>query len=612
MNKHNLRIASAFAAAALLLTSFSTISRADSAPSDAIPAGVEVATLDHSYNSASRSNNLRELQYDDGVNARPTSGIEKMPVRGAAATSGAVINGTILYHTGGPVLTSVNIYTIWYGSSANYANSCAPTPTPLSDAAVLNPFLGSVGASSWYGINTRYYSKTGSATNFVTNTANYPSANCTFVDSSTYGTSLEGAASSFTTAASVLKAAITITLTSTAGLTVGRPISGTGIAASTVITNVNTGTNVITLSLATTASIASAKKLTVAAPSTQMIVDNVIRAGTFAADSAGLYFVLTDSSVKVTGFGTSFCGYHGFFKPTSGVVPTVQYSFVGNPSLYMGGCAGQSVASPNGNPPADAMASVVAHELVEAVSDPQLNAWFDSAGNENADKCAWVYGATTTSGGASSNIVVGSANYLIQQNWDPILNGCYSAPAALPALGATVTTPTVNLLAGTAANVTPVTGTGGSGGYTYAIAPALANGLIFNTTTGAITGTPTAALVTPLSEVVTVSAATGGSVNSAPVTINVKPAFITALPVSTIVFTHGVVATSTVAQAVTGGYGGYTYSLKSPPAGVTINASSGLISFSGSATIVAAKNYTLTVTDSAKFSKTYSISIRIA
>ena len=31
------------------------------------------------------------------------------------------------------------------------------------------------------------------------------------------------------------------------------------------------------------------------------------------------------------------------------------------------------------------MVSIVAHELSEAVTDPDLNAWFDSSGDENAD-----------------------------------------------------------------------------------------------------------------------------------------------------------------------------------------------------------------------------------
>ena len=29
------------------------------------------------------------------------------------------------------------------------------------------------------------------------------------------------------------------------------------------------------------------------------------------------------------------------------------------------------------------------HELEEAVTDPDLNAWYDSAGYEADDKCAW-------------------------------------------------------------------------------------------------------------------------------------------------------------------------------------------------------------------------------
>ena len=610
MNKPQKRILSALTIAALSLTSYTTISRADSGSSEPIPVGTEVATLDHSYQSASASNNVREFQYEDGVTNRPTSGIEKMPVRNRAVTSHAPIAGTILYHPGGPVLTSVNIYTIWYGSSAAHGSACAPTPT--GDAAVLNPMLRAIGTSPWYSTNTRYYSLSGSTQSNVTNVVNYPTgaSNCTFVDSSTYGTSLEGASSRFTTSGATLKGATSITLTSTTGLTVGRAVSGTGIAASTVITAVDAVAKSVTLSAATTAAIATSKSLTVAAPSTQMIVDNVIRAGTFAADSAGLYFVFTDPSVTVSGFGTSFCGYHGYFTPTTGTAPVVQYSFVGNPNKYMTGCAAQTT-SPNGSAPADAMASVTAHELVEAVSDPLLNAWFDSAGNENADKCAWVFGTTTPSGAGSANVTIGSANYLIQQNWDPLLSGCYSAAAPLPPLTASVSTSAVKLLVGTAANAKPVTASGGTGAYTYSISPALTNGLTFNTSTGTIGGTPAVALVSPLTETITVTAAGGGSVTGLAFTIDVKAALSSALTAPSITFTHGVAATSTVAQSVTGGYAPYTYSISRPPTGVTINSSTGLITATTSTVATAAKNYTVTVKDSANFSKTYTLSITI-
>jgi hypothetical protein len=80
-------------------------------------------------------------------------------------------------------------------------------------------------------------------------------------------------------------------------------------------------------------------------------------------------------------------------------------------------CSAQQT-SPNGNPGADAMASTISHELEEAASDPNLNAWYDNRGYENADKCAWTFGATSTaSNGSSYNTVLNGIEYLIQRNW---------------------------------------------------------------------------------------------------------------------------------------------------------------------------------------------------
>ena len=63
------------------------------------------------------------------------------------------------------------------------------------------------------------------------------------------------------------------------------------------------------------------------------------------------------------------------------------------------------------------MASIIAHELEEATTDPDLNAWYDRRGYENADKCAWTFGTTKTLNGALYNVTLGGNNYLIQQNW---------------------------------------------------------------------------------------------------------------------------------------------------------------------------------------------------
>jgi hypothetical protein len=63
------------------------------------------------------------------------------------------------------------------------------------------------------------------------------------------------------------------------------------------------------------------------------------------------------------------------------------------------------------------MASVVAHELEETTTDPDLNAWYDTRGYENADKCAWTFGTAYTANGAKANMKLGGRDYLIQRNW---------------------------------------------------------------------------------------------------------------------------------------------------------------------------------------------------
>jgi hypothetical protein len=63
------------------------------------------------------------------------------------------------------------------------------------------------------------------------------------------------------------------------------------------------------------------------------------------------------------------------------------------------------------------MASIIAHELEETATDPDLNAWYDQRGAENADKCAWTFGSTYAASGALANMKLGTRDYLIQQNW---------------------------------------------------------------------------------------------------------------------------------------------------------------------------------------------------
>src|SRR5512146_910986 len=165
-------------------------------------------------------------------------------------------------------------------------------------------------------------------------------------------------------------------------------------------------------------------------------VANAISSGRLPSDSNGVYFVLTSSNINETsGFCTSYCGWHTH-STINGV--DIKYSFVGNPDRCPSGCEIQRTGpnSPATNVGgADGMANVISHELEEAISDPDLNAWFDTSGQENADKCNFNFGATSTcnanglcspagtSASAKYNQTFGNNNWMLQQNWRNSLGG---------------------------------------------------------------------------------------------------------------------------------------------------------------------------------------------
>ena len=147
----------------------------------------------------------------------------------------------------------------------------------------------------------------------------------------------------------------------------------------------------------------------------QSVVSTAITSGALAKDANAVYFVLTSADVNATsGFCTQYCGWH-----THGTIAgsEIKYSFVGNPDRCPSSCAAQTT-SPNGNAGADGMASIIAHELEEAVTDPVFDGWYDRRGYENADKCAWTFGTqSTAANGSKYNVTLGGKQYLIQRNW---------------------------------------------------------------------------------------------------------------------------------------------------------------------------------------------------
>ncbi|HXO20503.1 MAG TPA: hypothetical protein VOA87_11340 [Thermoanaerobaculia bacterium] len=83
-------------------------------------------------------------------------------------------------------------------------------------------------------------------------------------------------------------------------------------------------------------------------------------------------------STSCGGPSLAYCAYHGFYG--SGAT-AVKYSIEPYPS-----CSGCQVS---GWTAVQNQEHFVSHETREAVTDQQLNAWYDRSGNEADDKCAW-------------------------------------------------------------------------------------------------------------------------------------------------------------------------------------------------------------------------------
>jgi hypothetical protein len=119
------------------------------------------------------------------------------------------------------------------------------------------------------------------------------------------------------------------------------------------------------------------------------VITNAIGSGALPRDTNGVYFVLSSSDIyETSGFCTRYCGFH---KNVKILGSNIRYAFVGNPGRCIRACTPQT-SGPNGNAPVDGMVSIIAHELSESTTDPDLTGWYDLARYEDADKCAWTYG----------------------------------------------------------------------------------------------------------------------------------------------------------------------------------------------------------------------------
>lgn len=119
---------------------------------------------------------------------------------------------------------------------------------------------------------------------------------------------------------------------------------------------------------------------------------------------------------------TQYCAYHSaYFGSSTSPILYANMPYADPNHCYAGG-NGQH--SPNGDIPSDAIVNLASHEITEAVTDPELNAWWDTAnGAEIGDLCAWQFGTADWDNGLANQMWKGHY-YDLQLEYDNHTGSC--------------------------------------------------------------------------------------------------------------------------------------------------------------------------------------------
>jgi hypothetical protein len=142
----------------------------------------------------------------------------------------------------------------------------------------------------------------------------------------------------------------------------------------------------------------------------------VVKANNLSLDPLGFYIIFTNNYPS----RVNFCAWHsaGSYKATTKSVAqwfTVAYMpFVGNTA----GCSAGYIPGVGSNfkngQAVHSVINVTTHELYETMTDSLINnryAWYDNAGYENGDKCAWSFPSTIN-------------GYLVQSEYSNFTHDC--------------------------------------------------------------------------------------------------------------------------------------------------------------------------------------------
>jgi hypothetical protein len=149
-------------------------------------------------------------------------------------------------------------------------------------------------------------------------------------------------------------------------------------------------------------------------------------------DASGCYLYPLDSSGEPLGY----CAYHSYFtagtrKVVYADMPYGDTPFTSKIGSFSSLCTALS-SFPNDRS-ADIEISITSHEELEAVTDPLLNAWWDAAGFEIGDKCAYDTTGSSLDGGLADELWAGHY-YSVQTEYDNSTASCVAGGSFTPSL----------------------------------------------------------------------------------------------------------------------------------------------------------------------------------
>ena len=335
---------------------------------------------------------------------------------GTATNVGSAGPNDLLYH-GGDVMQVANrsVPIFWLPPTLQDNTSAAADP---NYATIIQQYFQDVAGSGLYGVNSEYYQTTNGPTEYIVNASGLVQA---IVDASPY------------------------------------PVPGPGCAGA--------GPDCLD------------------DPQIRDEITKVVVANALPADLQTQYYVFTapheSSCLAPTNCFRSdishsasssfqYCAYHSFTNINGQYIIYANMPY--DATAFHNSCTGLS-AFPN-NHDADIEISTTSHEQMEATTDPLIFGWFDAAGAENGDKCAYNYGPLNYDGGLANESWNGHF-YVLQQEWSNALGGCTpGAPGIVVPSSPTITQTTVGSgWINIAFNAPASSGASSVTGYTATITP---------------------------------------------------------------------------------------------------------------------------------------------